>query len=39
MSTHTVKILTIGHITRDTLQILTERPQGLDFTYGQAIDI
>ena len=39
MSTHTVKILSIGHITRDALQIFTERPQGLDFSPGQAIDI
>jgi ferredoxin-NADP reductase len=39
MSTHTVKILTIGHITRDALQIFTERPQGLDFKPGQAVDI
>jgi len=39
MTIHTVKIKTIGHITRDTLQIFTERPQGLDFTPGQAIDI
>jgi ferredoxin-NADP reductase len=34
-----VKILSIGHITRDTLQIFTERPQGLDFKPGQAIDL
>jgi ferredoxin-NADP reductase len=39
MATHIVKILTIGHITRDALQIFTERPQGLDFKPGQAIDI
>src|SRR5512136_2322225 len=39
MATHTVKILTIGHITRDALQIFTERPSGLDFRPGQAIDI
>ncbi len=39
MSAHTVKILTIGHVTRDTLQIFTERPQGLDFSPGQAIDV
>jgi len=39
MSTHTVKILSIGLITRDALQIFTERPQGLDFSPGQAIDI
>jgi len=39
MAIHTVKILTIGHITRDALQIFTEKPKGLDFTPGQAIDI
>jgi ferredoxin-NADP reductase len=39
MATHTVKILTIGHITRDALQIYTERPHGLDFKPGQAIDV
>jgi len=39
MAIHTVRILTIGHITRDALQIFTERPKGLDFTPGQAIDI
>lgn len=39
MAIHTVKILTIGHITRDALQIFTERPKGLVFTPGQAIDI
>ena len=39
MSTHTVKILTIGHITRDALQIFTEKPQGIEFSPGQAIDI
>ena len=39
MSTQTVKILTIGHITRDALQIFTEKPQGIEFSPGQAIDI
>jgi len=39
MESYTVKILTTGHITRDALQIFTEKPQGLDFTPGQAIDI
>jgi len=39
MTVHTVKILTIGHITRDALQIFTEKPQELDFKPGQAIDI
>lgn len=39
MAIHTVKIITIGHITHDVLQIFTERPHGLDFTPGQAIDV
>jgi ferredoxin-NADP reductase len=39
MATNIVKILTIGHITRDALQIFTGKPHGLDFTPGQAIDI
>ena len=39
MAIHTVKILTISHITRDTLQIFTQKPVGLDFTPGQAIDV
>lgn len=39
MATHTVKILTTCHITRDVLQIFTEKPLGLDFTPGQTIDI
>lgn len=39
MATHNVKILTIGHITRDTLQIFTEKPEDLDFIPGQAVDI
>ncbi|HBC79849.1 MAG TPA: flavodoxin reductase [Bacteroidales bacterium] len=39
MATNIVKILTIGHITRDALQIFTEKPHGLDFTPGQAVDI
>ena len=36
---HNVRILTIGHITRDTLQIFTEKPEDLAFTPGQAVDI
>lgn len=34
-----VKILSIGHITHDVLQIFTERPQQLDFNPGQATEI
>ncbi|HNR42771.1 MAG TPA: hypothetical protein PKL65_11105 [Bacteroidales bacterium] len=39
MEAHSVKIKSIGHITRDVLQIQTERPPELNFTPGQAIDI
>jgi ferredoxin-NADP reductase len=39
MSIHTVKLPTIGHITRDALQIFAQKPQELDFKPGQAIDI
>ncbi|MCU0456167.1 MAG: hypothetical protein MUE74_07680, partial [Bacteroidales bacterium] len=39
MAIHTVKIFAISLITRDTLQIFTEKPGGLEFTPGQAIDI
>jgi len=35
----TLKILSIEYITRDVLQILTERPSSLEFTPGQAADI
>jgi ferredoxin-NADP reductase len=34
-----IKILSIEFITRDVLQILTERPASLEFTPGQAADI
>ncbi len=34
-----VRILSIEYITRDVLQILTERPASLEFTPGQAADI
>lgn len=34
-----IKILSIEYITRDVLQILTERPPSLEFTPGQAADI
>ena len=35
----TLKILSIEFVTRDVLQILTERPPSLEFTPGQAADI
>jgi hypothetical protein len=35
----TLKILSIEYITRDVLQILTERPSSLEFSPGQAADI
>jgi len=34
-----VKIISIGHITHDVLQIFTEKPQQLEFTPGQATEI
>ena len=34
-----VKIISIGHITHDVLQIFTEKPKQLDFTPGQATEI
>jgi ferredoxin-NADP reductase len=34
-----VKIISIGHITHDVLQIFTEKPQELSFTPGQAAEI
>ena len=39
MEKHKVKILSIGLITRDVLQVWTERPHGLNFKPGQAVDI
>jgi ferredoxin-NADP reductase len=35
----TLRILSVEFITRDVLQILTERPPSLEFTPGQAADI
>jgi ferredoxin-NADP reductase len=35
----TLKILSIEYITRDVLQILTEKPSSLEFSPGQAADI
>jgi len=34
-----LKILSVGFITRDVLQILADRPSSLEFTPGQAADI
>lgn len=39
METLNVRIKSIGLITRDVLQILAERPAGLEFKPGQAVDI
>lgn len=39
METNNVKIISIGHITHDVLQIFTERPGGLEFRPGQAVDV
>lgn len=39
MAIYHVKILSIGFITRDVLQIFTEKPHDLEFTSGQATEI
>jgi ferredoxin-NADP reductase len=39
MENQKVKIISIGHITHDVLQVFTEKPQQLDFTPGQAAEI
>jgi ferredoxin-NADP reductase len=39
MGNHKAKILSIEYITRDVLQVCTERPSGLGFKPGQAVDI
>jgi ferredoxin-NADP reductase len=39
MKLHLVKIKSIKHITHDVLQIVTEKPQQITFTPGQAADI
>ena len=39
MKNFTVKIISIGHITHDVLQIFTEKPHQFDFTPGQATEI
>ena len=39
MENHIVKIISIGHITHDVLQIFTNKTQQLDFTPGQATEI
>jgi len=39
MKPQVVKIKSIKHVTHDVLQIVTEKPQDLDFTPGQAAEI
>jgi len=39
MDLATVRILSIGHITRDVVQVWTDKPEGLTFRPGQAVDI
>jgi ferredoxin-NADP reductase len=39
MNTHVVRIKSTGLITPDVVQVFTERPSGLDFIPGQAVDI
>ena len=39
MKNITIKIISIGHITHDVLQVFTEKPKQLDFTPGQAAEI
>jgi ferredoxin-NADP reductase len=39
METHDVRIISIGLITRDVLQVFTEKPAGLVFRPGQAVDV
>jgi ferredoxin-NADP reductase len=37
--TQTIKILSVGHLTHDVLQLVTEKPSDLNFMVGQAVDI
>jgi ferredoxin-NADP reductase len=39
MDTKYLKITSIGHITHDVLQIITSKPEGIEFKPGQAADI
>lgn len=39
MATHPVKIKSIGHVTHDVLQVVTQKPQGYTFHPGQATDV
>jgi len=39
MGVSKARILSIEHITRDVLQVWTDKPRGLDFKPGQAVDI
>jgi ferredoxin-NADP reductase len=36
---HIVKIISIGHLTHDVLKIVAEKPEGLTYQPGQAVDI
>lgn len=36
---HTVKIISIEHLTHDVLRVVAEKPSGLSFVVGQAVDI
>lgn len=36
---HTVKIKSVTHITHDVLRIVTEKPEGIHYGAGQAVDI
>ena len=39
MESHVVRILSIGNVTHDVLQIVTERPADYNFTPGQATEV
>lgn len=36
---HLVKIKSISHLTHDVLKVVTEKPEGLEYLPGQAVDI
>lgn len=36
---HTVKVKTIEHLTHDVIHLILEKPEGLSYTPGQAVDI
>ena len=39
MEQHIVKVTSIGHITHDILQIITEKPKQFSYTPGQAVEV